>query len=458
MMNSIMDNKNLILLFLNGRYISTFQELQSLFVDDNLTTNSDFKFELLAAVRDNVLSSWLDSQGKSAVLNKVNLDSSDSDLYSHVLKCVTGRDNIRIEKTKLEKSAELIKVLVDGEERSSFDSESIVVNKNANRISLVFKVISAINEAYCIELVDAANDSVVAKNQLNLKNITKDTEIQLDFHIHPRKEIKYKVRIDKEYLKFKSACAYSYSSPITITANSVSFNMIPVKAGTFTRGNLNFDAHQVTLTRNYYIGETQVTRQLWNAVMGIDSSAVKVKPLSPDLVQLLNAVIGRDSSGEDGLLCPVEYVSWTDCKKFIDKLNSITGRRFCLPTEAQWEYAARGGNKSKGYKYAGSDYMNEVGWCTGHSNDRVQEVKQLSPNELGIYDMSGNVWEWCNDLYGEYLAYQQTDPTGPRSGRGHVVRGGSCWCYADKCRVDSRMGKFTDERDEHIGLRLCLCP
>ena len=434
MMNSIMDNKNLILLFLNGRYISTFQELQSLLVDDNLTTNSDFKFELLAAVRDNVLSSWLDSQGKSAVLNKVNLDSSDSDLYSHVLKCVTGRDNIRIEKTKLEKSAELIKVLVDGEERSSFDSESIVVNKNANRISLVFKVISAINEAYCIELVDAANDSVVAKNQLNLKNITKDTEIQLDFHIHPGKEIKYKVRIDKEYLKFKSACAYSYSPPITITANSVSFNMIPVKAGTFTRGNLNFDAHQVTLTRNYYIGETQVTRQLWYAVMGIDSS------------------------GEDGLLCPVEYVSWTDCKKFIDKLNSITGRRFCLPTEAQWEYAARGGNKSKGYKYAGSDYMNEVGWCTGHSNDRVQEVKQLSPNELGIYDMSGNVWEWCNDWYGEYHAYQRTDPTGPSSGKGHVVRGGSCVCYADKCRVDSRMGKSTNERYEQVGLRLCLCP
>ena len=427
-----MDNKNLILLFLNGRYISTFQELQSLLVDDNLTTNSDFKFELLAAVRDNVLSSWLDSQGKSAVLNKVNLDSSDSDLYSHVLKCVTGRDNIRIEKTKLEKSAELIKVLVDGEERSSFDSESIVVNKNANRISLVFKVISAINEAYCIELVDAANDSVVAKNQLNLKNITKDTEIQLDFHIHPGKEIKYKVRIDKEYLKFKSACAYSYSSPITITANSVSFNMIPVKAGTFTMGN-GSEAHQVTLTRNYYIGETQVTRQLWNAVMGIDSS------------------------GEGGLY-PVNDVSWTDCQKFIDKLISITGRWFCLPTEAQWEYAARGGNKSKGYKYAGSDYMNEVGWCTGHSNDRVQEVKQFSPNELGIYDMSGNVWEWCNDRYGEYLAYQQTDPTGPSSGNGHVVRGGAWWCKADKCRVDSRMGKFTDERDEHIGLRLCLCP
>ena len=136
-------------------------------------------------------------------------------------------------------------------------------------------------------------------------------------------------------------------------------------------------AHQVTLS-DYYIGETEVTQALWKAVMGTNPSNFK-----------------GDSN-------PVEKVSWNDCQEFIRKLNSLTGRTFRLPTEAEWECAARGGNQSKGYKYSGSNKIKDVAWYDGNSKDKTHAVKTKPSNELGLYDMSGNVNEWCWDLYGAY--------------------------------------------------------
>ncbi len=166
----------------------------------------------------------------------------------------------------------------------------------------------------------------------------------------------------------------------TFTVNGVSFKMIFVEGGTFTMGataELESDAlggekptHRVTLS-SYMIGETEVTQELWQAVMGGNPSLHK------------------------GARNPVEWVSWNDCQEFIDKLNRLTGRKFGLPTEAQWEYAARGGNRSKGYKYSGSNNIDELAWYDGNSGTHLVATKK--PNELGIYDMSGNLWEWCQD-------------------------------------------------------------
>ena len=232
----------------------------------------------------------------------------------------------------------------------------------------------------------------------------------------------------------------------TFNVNDVSFDMVLVKGGTFTMGNtdkgvisgifsfLDNDrpAHNVTLTQDYYIGKTQVTQNLWRAVMGNNPSYFK---------------------GDNR---PVESVSWNDCQEFLSKLNEMTGLDFRLPTEAEWEYAARGGNRSRGYKYSGSDNIGSVAWYDGNSNSTTHPVAGKQSNELGIYDMSGNVWEWCGDRYGSYSSSSQTNPKGAASGNARVYRGGSWDDDPGCCRPANRDYYAPDFRSDCIGFRLAL--
>ncbi len=218
--------------------------------------------------------------------------------------------------------------------------------------------------------------------------------------------------------------------------------MVRVDGGTFTMGateeqgsdayDIEKPAHQVTLS-SYMIGETEVTQALWQAVMGNNPSEFT-----------------GDSSR------PVEQVSWDDCQEFIRKLNSMTGKTFRLPTEAEWEYAARGGNKSRHYKYSGSNNIDDVAWYNGNSGSHTHRVKTKSPNELGLYDMSGNVYEWCSDWYGDYSSSAQTTPKGASSGAYRVSRGGSWYFDAGYCRVSSRFGSTPGSTNNSLGLRLAL--
>ena len=219
-----------------------------------------------------------------------------------------------------------------------------------------------------------------------------------------------------------------------VTVNGVSFKMIAVKGGTFQMGSDDvFDdvkpVHWVTLS-DYYIGETEVTQELWNAVMG-----------------------SNPSKFTGNMQRPVEKVTWNDCQTFISKLNQLTGETFRLPTEAQWEYAARGGNKSKGYTYSGSNEIDDVAWYWENSYYITHPVKTKAPNELGIYDMSGNVDECCSDWYGSYSSAAQTDPTGPSTGSDRVSRGGGWGNYAANCRVAKRFSTSAFSSYD-LGLRL----
>ena len=228
----------------------------------------------------------------------------------------------------------------------------------------------------------------------------------------------------------------------TFTVKGVQFTMMPVEAGTFTMGATSEQVnpygdekptHQVTLTNNYYIGQTEVTQALWKAVMGSNPSNFK---------------------GDNR---PVEKVSWNDCQTFITKLNKRTGQNFRLPTEAEWEYAARGGKKSQGYQYSGSNNLNEVAWYTDNSSSHTHDVATKRPNELGVYDMSGNVWEWCQDWYGSYSSTSQTNPTGPTSGWSYrVFRGGRWYDGARNCRSSNRSGNSPGGTYGDVGLRLVL--
>ena len=168
--------------------------------------------------------------------------------------------------------------------------------------------------------------------------------------------------------------------------------------------------------------------------------------------------MGSNPSNHKGDNLPVENVSWNDCQVFIQKLNQLTGKQFRLPTEAEWEYAARGGRKSRGYKYAGSNDIGSVAWYWDNSGNGTHPVATKQANELGVYDMSGNVWEWCSDWYGDYQSSSQSDPQGPSSGFCRVIRGGSCYINARDCRVSIRLGNTPGRRFNYLGLRLsCNC-
>jgi len=220
--------------------------------------------------------------------------------------------------------------------------------------------------------------------------------------------------------------------------------MVFVKGGTFRMGatseqgynvyNDEKPAHSVTLS-DYYIGKYEVTQAQWEAVMGNNPSNFKRDPNRP-----------------------VEQVSWNDVQEYITKLNQLTGKTYRLPTEAEWEYAARGGSSSRGYKYSGSNTLSDVAWYDDNSNDETHPVGTKNPNELGIYDMSGNVYEWCSDWYGAYSSNSQTNPQGPSEGSGRVGRGGGWDGGAGLCRVSIRYGERADDRSSVLGFRLVLVP
>jgi formylglycine-generating enzyme required for sulfatase activity len=153
---------------------------------------------------------------------------------------------------------------------------------------------------------------------------------------------------------------------------------------------------------------------------------------------------------------PVHKVNWNDINEFISQLNQVTGKNYRLPTEAEWEYAAGGGNKGSGFTYSGSNNVDKVAWYTVNNNGGPEPVGTKTANELGIYDMSGNVWEWCNDWYGNYPNTPQIDPQGPMNGEYRVIRGGCFNSYAEWCRVTMRMRSYPDSYSHHVGFRLVL--
>lgn len=242
----------------------------------------------------------------------------------------------------------------------------------------------------------------------------------------------------------------SSSNVETFTVNGVIFNMIKVNGGTFQMGategqpvwdGVNTPVHQVTVS-SYSIGQTEVTAELWQAVMGSS-------PYSNNN-EFVNAVADK---------LPVVHVSWNDCNTFIQKLNMLTKKKFRLPTEAEWEFAARGGNKTHGYVYSGGNELDLVAWHSDNSSNHLHPVASKVPNELNIYDMSGNATEYCSDFYGEYSSESQTNPQGPSSNQYmyRVLRGGDAErmgksSYAVSTRGHVNQGKPNDFQSFRLAL------
>ena len=338
----------------------------------------------------------------------------DKDNYATILESFSlDNENILNIKKKLIDGRKVVISTNKSNDKIFIDNNYIGISPLAISLCLGEHVIVATHgyKGTMTELKNIVDDNgtIVANKQIIVKK--KDTEIN----------IRLLFDFDDKY----------------ITVNGVAFEMIAVEGGTFVMGateeqgkdaeNDEYPSHNVSLN-DYYIGKFEVTQALWNAVM--------------------EKGLGSNN--------PIDNVNWDDCQAFIHKINKMTGLHFRLPTEAEWEYAARGGNKSKGYKYCGSNNIKDVCWYVTNSSNKSQAVGCRLPNELGIYDMSGNVYEWCQDYYGKYVDDEQTNPAGPVQGSDRVRRGGSWFNVANDCRVSYRSSLAPTIRSSNSGFRLVL--
>ena len=234
----------------------------------------------------------------------------------------------------------------------------------------------------------------------------------------------------------------------------LNMKMVYVEGGSFRMGatpeqgsDADSDESPVHTVRldSYYIAECEVTQAQWEKIMGTTIYQQRDKA---------NAQSMRGVGDNN----PMYYVNWEEAQAFCRELSAMTGKTYLLPTEAQWEYAARGGNKSRGYKYSGSYAIDAVAWYDSNSGSATHWVKQKRANELGIYDMSGNVWEWCSDWYGSYSYSEQSNPTGAGSGQYRVLRGGSWNRNAGNCRVSNRANDTPSDRGSSYGFRVVCLP
>ena len=266
-------------------------------------------------------------------------------------------------------------------------------------------------------------------------NVDKETRIENKEIAFDEKELKNK---DEASDKKNKKVPKEIKNPILINLLS---NMIKIEGGTFMMGassEQGSDAypderpiHKVAVS-SFYLCRYEVTQEEWEAVMGNNPSMF------------------------NSLKKPVEQVSWEDCQVFIRKLNALTGKEFRLPTEAEWEFAARGGNSSRGFKYAGDNKIDDVAWYDGNSDNETHDVGTKKPNELGLYDMTGNIWEWCNDWYDSYTSNSLINPQGPFSGSEKVRRGGGYRSQARLSRISYRFSFSPGMRSDNVGLRLAL--
>ena len=415
-------------LFLNNEFCNSFEQLKEYFSIE-LAPDSEIYADLLDYGCHGDIAEWLrerDEAGLASCVDAIDTSLSDSSFYGQLKAAITG------EKVP---GPDIDHLKPTFDKCFSFEDIKFDVMATEAKVRIFLKVLMCVNEEY--ELCVSSNWGMRAM-MVNPNSYPegKLASFEFTFNKCPGKDFG-EITVKAGGMVLSQSVVYNSE----FLVGDVRFKMIHVYGGTFMMGATHEQghdaymeekpAHQVTLN-SFSIGEIPVTQELWQAVMGSNpSSFIESKR-------------------------PVDQISWNDCQGFIRKLNSMTGKNFRLPTEAEWEYAARGGSQSLGYRYAGSDNLNSVAWYDCNSDKVIHEVGQKLPNELGLYDMSGNVWEWCQDRYGCYTSSSHKNSTGPTSGTARVIRGGSKTTIAVGCRVSSRNFFRPSVKLEGLGLRLAL--
>ena len=427
----------------HGEHCVDIEQLKGYF--QHLSQDSDVYKDLLDYSKFGDLESWLEKHGEEGLAQKVAaIDKELGDTeYMNKLRVVFAPDRKPESSFRKPKFEECVSLVVS-DKKATHDGFIV---------ELSFKILSSVNEEYEVRLECGRRDTGFMLCPADYEEL-KEYRKSFTFRKRASKEIgELKILVDGNPIQVEAIGRPGKGTPLqssidqdnkVVSVGSVSFEMVYVEGSTFRMGateEQGEDAyvdekpvHSVTLS-SYMIGKHEVTQALWEEVMGNNPSYNK---------------LGGDY--------PVENVSWDDCQEFIQKLNARTGMKFRLPTEAEWEYAARGGSRSKGYKYAGSDNLDEVGWYEDNSGRHTHPVGLKKSNELEVYDMSGNVWEWCQDGHGGYTADAQTNPARPQSSKwdNRVLRGGGYWNIAKCCRVSNRSNHGPGRRRVNSGLRLVL--
>lgn len=439
-------------MYIDNTYISSLDELKEIIESHtrNGKVDDEFRTEFIETFEDNTATGLL--------AFAESIDTEEAKKYAEHLAAQEAKwDSLSASEqyTALVAFFNVTPIAIDLTKYIEITNVDIQDNEEVVSVNIAVKVKKPANESirFEIQLYDEDNNMVR----------TIQTEYQ-SLAVRTNQELKFKQQIEanENYDKVEVIVSdriittESVGRSRKFSINGVEFTMIRVKGGTFTMGGTaeqgsdcfedEKPAHPVTLS-DYYIGQTQVTQALWKAVMGTTIRQQRDKANENELY------------GE-GDNYPMYYISWDECQQFVQKLNSLLSaqlgdKRFALPTEAQWEYAARGGKKSQGYKYSGSDRINEVAWHDANSGTTTHPVASTDKaNELKIYDMSGNVCEWCQDWYGSYNSLSQTNPTGASSGYSRVARGGSWSSNARYCRVSYRDYWSPEFRIDCLGFRL----
>ena len=418
-------------LYINEEHCTSLEQLRNYF-EESPSYHSSLFYDLIDYARSGDMSAWLREKGESNLADKldsIDRNLGDGDYFSRLSALTTGSENMS-------------DAFVKPDFSKCFQVEDLYQEEDSEgmKVQVLLRVLSPVNETY--ELAVRTSWGLKG-DKVNPFYERMDGILTMSLKFRKRPGIEFRIiglMADEKELEHKKSTEPG-KDVLEFEVGTCRFKMIRVEHGTFMMGatpemkdpyDEEKPAHQVTLTNDYYIGQTEVTQALWKAVMGNNPSHFK---------------------GDNR---PVESVSWNDCQKFITKLNSITRQKFRLPTEAEWEYAARGGKNSKSYQYSGSNNLNEVAWYYNNSNFQTHDVATKQPNELGLYDMSGNVWEWCQDRFGSYGSPSQTNPTGAKSGSDRVNRGGSWGGSAGGCRSSNRDGNSPGGTGGDLGLRLVL--
>ena len=422
------------ILYVNEEHCTNLEQLRKHF-EDSPSYGSPLFYDIIDYARSGDISSWLREKGETVLADQIDgIDQGlgDKEYFSRLSALMTGNNTSAgsIEKPDFSKC---------------FHVEDVHQEKTSEgmNVHVRLKVLSSVNESYEFSVRTSWGQR---GDTINPYHEEKDGTLTKSFFFRKRPNIKFKditLLADGQNVAFKNValladgrelkkvqCTDLCGKGLEFEVNSYRFKMIRVEHGKFTMGasdgyRSERPVHKVTLTKDYYIGETPVTQKLWEAIMGDNPSYFK---------------------GDD---LPVECISWNDCQTFIKQLNYKTGKTFRLPTEAEWEFAAFSGNL---HGYLNGYY----GWNKENSEDTTHPVKTKEANELGLYDMNGNVWEWCQDWYERYSSCNETNPAGPHIGDGRVIRGGS-WAYKARCCSGTyRKGYYPDGKSSDLGFRLVL--
>lgn len=429
------------ILYINNEHCNSIEQLKGYF-NQELNVGSDIYSDLLDYGRYGDMAEWLREQGEeklASLVDAIDTKLCDSDYIKKLCELITGEEvDAQIRKPSFNECFEFINLTNDTKD-------------NETKVQVTFKVLLSVNEAYEIAIRGGWGTRAITINPSCIEE-GKTTTLDFVFHKRPGKELgQLSLLVDGTELAndFCPNKLGNRESSQEFKVMDVKFNMILVNGGTFTMGSWP-DTHQVTLS-DYMCGETPVTEELWRAVMEYDNINPSIKKR---LWSSVFSEIPRDRIDRK----PKNWVNWDDCKVFIEKLNKITNRQFRLLTEAEWEFAARGGVSTKGFEYSGSNDINDVAWYKVNSNNSRHMVKGKKTNELGIYDMLGNVWEWCNDWYSSCRCQENPsyNPQGPNNGKSKILRGGAYDSVYSECEVHSFSNHRRNVREENIGFRIAL--